>query len=386
MMKPMFRQVEPSVTMGLDAQARALHDVGCDVINLTAGQVDLPMPDGGKEAVLAALKEDKTGYVPAVGSADVKAEVRRRMGWQEGEVLISAGAKPLLYAAVACLSGPGDQVLLPTPCYTSYPEMVRLAGGKPVFVPGEADRDFIVTREALDRRVTECTKAILLNNPVNPTGAVYDREALEQIARVCEKHDLYLIADEVYSSFVYEGAFVSLYAFSSIRDRLILINSASKTFAMAGLRLGYCVAAAPVACAMGAFLSHALGCPCSLSERAALAVLAMDGGYEAEVRKIFRERRDRLCDALSPIDGWAIKKNAGAFYLWLDVRDWEDDVAFCRKLLAQEGVALTPGSAFCCPGYVRLAYTKDVQILLEAAERMKRFVQKNYSRASGVSS
>ena len=384
-MKPLFRQVQPSVTMGLDQQARELAAAGKDVINLTAGQVDLPMPEAGKEAVRKAVAENRTGYVPATGSPQVKTAVRTRMGWVTGEVLISAGAKPLLNAAVACLCGPGDEVLLPAPCYTSYPEMVRLAGAEPVIVRGEPERDFVVSGEAIRQRITNRTKAILLNNPVNPTGAVYGTEALGVIADICTDNDLYLIADEVYDAFVYEEKFVSLYQLPAIWDRLILVNSTSKTFAMAGLRLGYAVAPTPIAKAMGAYLSHALGCPCSLSEQAAFAVLDMDDGYENNLRKAFRDRRDRLYEALSEVDGWIIKKNAGAFYLWLDVSRLDDDVSFCQRLLAREGVALTPGSAFCCPGYVRLAYTKDVSILMEAAERMKRFVRENYSSASGVS-
>ena len=171
-MKPLYRQVQPSVTMGLDQQARALAAAGKDVVNLTAGQVDLPMPEQGKRAVVAALEADRTGYVPATGSADVKAAVRQRMGWEEGEVLISAGAKPLLNAAVACICGPGDEVILPAPCYTSYPEMVRLAGGTPVMVPGDPKHDFIVTGETVEQHITDRTKALLLNHPVNPTGAV----------------------------------------------------------------------------------------------------------------------------------------------------------------------------------------------------------------------
>lgn len=385
-MKPLSRQVRPSVTMGLDQQARTLAAQGRDIINLTAGQVDLPMPEVGKEAVRKALEADKTGYVPAIGSSEVKAAVRARMGWNEGEVLISAGAKPLLNAAVACICGPGDQAILPAPCYTSYPEMVRLAGGEPVVVLGDPDHDFIVSGKAIEADITERTKAILLNNPVNPTGAVYGPDALREIVGVAAKHDLYLIADEVYSSFVYESGFVSLYRFSDVRDRLILVNSASKTFAMAGLRLGYAVAPTPVARAMGAYLSHAMGCPCSLSEQAALAVLATDESYEQANRAVFRDRRDGLFHELSEIDGWDIKKNAGAFYLWINVSKLDDDVAFCRNLLDQEGVALTPGSAFCCPGYVRLAYTRDSAVLLEAAARIRRFVSANYSSSSGVSS
>ena len=381
-MKPICRQVQPSVTMGLDQQARSLAAAGRDIINLTAGQVDMPMPEEGKEGIRKALAENRTGYVPATGSPEVKAAVREHMDWKAGEVLLSAGAKPLLNAAVACLCGPGDEVILPAPCYTSYPEMVRLAGGDPIIVLGDPGNDYIVSGAAIERHITPRTKAVMLNNPVNPTGAVYDRAALEEIVNVCAAHDLYLIADEVYSSFVYEETFVSLYEFPAIRDRLILVNSASKTFAMAGLRLGYAAAPVPVAKAMSAYLSHALGCPCSLSEQATLSVLAMDHSYETTTKAVFRDRRDRLWAALSEIDRWHVKKNAGAFYLWLDVSGWDDDVAFCQKLLDQEGVALTPGSAFCCPGHVRLAYTKDISLLLEAAARLKRFVRDTYSSSS----
>ena len=155
---------------------------------------------------------------------------------------------------------------------------------------------------------------------------------------------------------------------------------------MAGLRLGYAVAPAFVARAMGAYLSHALGCPCSLSEQAALAVLAMDGSYVDAMKTVFRDRRDKLYDALSKIDVWTVKKSRGAFYLWLNVSQLDDDMRFCQKLLDQEGVALTPGRAFCCPGYVRLAYTKDVSILMEAAARLKRFVERSYSNSCTVNS
>lgn len=384
-MKSMYRQIQPSMTMGLDQQARELAAAGKDVINLTAGQVDLPMPETGKEAIRSALDANKTGYVPATGSQALKKAVRERMGWQEGEVLISAGAKPLLNAAIACICGLGDEAILPAPCYTSYPEMVRLSGGSPIVVPGDPMADFLVSEEAIEGHITDRTKALLLNNPVNPTGSVYNHEALRGIIQVCKAHDLYLIADEVYSDFVYDSRFISLYEYPELRERLILVNSASKTYAMAGLRLGYAVASSPVARAMGAYLSHTLGCPCSLSEQAALAVLAMDGSYVDAMKTVFRDRRDKLYDALSKIDVWTVKKSRGAFYLWLNVSQLDDDIRFCQKLLDQEGVALTPGRAFCCPGYVRLAYTKDVSVLMKAAARMKRFVERNYRSSSTVS-
>lgn len=380
-MKPLHRQAAPSVTMGLDQQARELAAAGRDVINLTAGQVDLPMPEEAKAAVRRALIADRTGYVPAVGSPEVRAAVRAKMGWEAGEVLISAGAKPLLNAAIACLCGPGDEVLLPAPCYTSYPEMVRLAGGMPVIVPGDPDNDFRVSAAAFEKCVTDRTKALVLNHPVNPTGAVYGPEALGEIVDLCAANDLYILADEVYHAFVYEGTFTSLYNFPEARERLILVNSASKTFAMAGLRLGYCVAPATVANAMGGYLSHVLGCPGSLSEQAALAALRLDGSYEKALCAVFRERRDRLWAALASISAWTVKKNVGAFYLWLDIHG-ADDVSFCKDLLDGEGVALTPGSAFGCPGYVRLAYTRDMEQLLEAAARMKRFAAGPYSSSS----
>ncbi len=375
-MKPLSRTVSPSATMSLDQEAKALAAAGRDIVNLTAGQVDLPMPAEGKSAVLAALEADRTGYVPAAGSEDLKDAVRKKKGWTEGRILISAGAKPLLNAAAACVCGPQDEVLLPVPCYTSYPEMIRLSGAVPVPVPCPAETGFLALPDALVRCVTPRTKALLLNHPTNPTGAVYPKDALQGIVDFCTAHDLWIIADEVYGAFVYEDEFVSLYDFPEARRRLILVDSASKTYAMAGLRLGYAVAPDDAAQAMAGYLSHALGCPCSLSERAAKAVLSLNDAYASSLREVFRDRHNRMKAALETIPGLRISGSAGAFYLWIDVTGLEkDDVSFCRELLDKEGVALTPGSVFLSPGYVRLAYTMDGRELTEAARRIRRFCE-----------
>ncbi len=373
-MKPLSRIVPPSLTMSLDQEAKRLLAGGRDIINLTAGQADLPMPAEGKAAVRAALEADRTGYVPAAGSADLKEAVRKKKGWTDGSILISAGAKPLLNAAAACVLGAGDEALLPVPCYTSYPEMIRLSGAVPVSVPCRPENGFCVTPDDLSAGLTPRTKALLLNHPTNPTGAVYARDALKGIVDFCIAHDLWLLADEVYGAFVYDGGFTSLYDFPEIRDRLILVDSASKTYAMAGLRLGYAVAPDAAAQAMAGYLSHAIGCPCSLSERAALAVLSVGDPYPAALRDVFHARRDRMRAALSDLPGVRVAGGDGAFYLWLDVTGIDpDDVRFCRRLLTEEGVALTPGSAFLAPGFVRLAYTKDASLLAEAANRIRRF-------------
>lgn len=374
-MKPLSRIVSSSITMSLDKEAREMIAAGRDVINLTAGQVDLPMPEIGKEAVKAALDTDRTGYVPAAGSDDLKEAVRCRTGWNEGDILISAGAKPLLSAAVACICGAGDDVLLPTPCYTSYPEMIRLSGANAVLVPGDPENRFTVSRTALEQAATNRAKAILFNNPVNPTGTVYAKDELAEIVDFCKAHDLYLIADEVYDAFVYDAPFVSLYDFSDASERLILVGSASKSFSMAGLRLGWAVAPEHVAGAMSGYLSHALGCPCSLSERAAKAVLDGDTAYRLQLSEAFLRRRNVLWPMLNGLPGIKTEKSAGAFYFWLDIRETgTDDVVFCRTLLEKEGVALTPGSAFLCPGYVRLAYAKPEPVLSEAMKRLRRFL------------
>ncbi len=373
-MKPLSRVVPPSLTMSLDQNAKRLSAEGRDIINLTAGQVDLPMPPEGKAAILAALEADRTGYVPAAGSADLKEAVRNRKGWTDGSILISAGAKPLLNAAVACVLGAGDEALLPVPCYTSYPEMIRLSGATPVPVPCRPENGFCVTPDDLLAGLTPRTKALILNHPTNPTGAVYSRDTLKGIVDLCIAHDLWILADEVYGAFVYEGVFTSLYDFPEIRDRLILVDSASKTYAMAGLRLGYAVAPDAAAQAMAGYLSHAIGCPCSLSERAALTVLSVGDRYPAALRDVFHARRDRMREALSNLPGIRVEGGSGAFYLWLDVTGIDsDDMRFCRRLLTEQGVALTPGSAFSAPGFVRLAFTKDVSLLSEAANRIRRF-------------
>lgn len=376
-MKPLSREIGFSVTMRLDSEARRLAAAGADIINLTAGQVDLPMPEVGKEAAAAALREDRTGYVPAAGSADLLEAVRLKMGWNEGSIIVSSGAKPLLSAAFACVCGPGDEVLLPTPCYTSYPEMIGFAGSTPEFVPCSEANGFVLTPEDLEKRVSPRTKALLLNNPVNPTGVVYSCEVLRAVADFCAANDIWIIADEVYDRFVYDGNFVSLYEFEDVRERLILVNSASKSYAMAGLRLGYAVVPDAARGAIAAFLSQMTGCPCSISERAAMAVLAFGDEYSDDLRRTFRKRRDLLISELADIRSISVAKSSGAFYLWINIDNCfpDNDVSFCRDLLLSKGVALTPGSAFLCPGYVRLAYTQDEPRLLEAARRLRNFVQ-----------
>ena len=362
--------------MSLDRQAKELIAAGRDVINLTAGQVDLPMPQSAKTAVARAADADCTGYIPATGSKDAVAAVREKTGWNDGTVLISAGAKPLLSAALACVCGPGDEVLLPVPCYTSYPEMIRLAGADPVTVAGDPNNRFAVSVEALSRRITPRTKALLLNNPVNPTGTVLRKDELAAIAAFVIENDLWLIADEVYDDFVYDEPFVSLYSIADAHARLILVNSVSKSYAMAGLRLGFAVMPDVVGAAVAGYLSHMFGCPCSLSERAAVETLQKDGAFSRTLCKEFRQRRDALYPLLASLPAIRVEKSAGAFYFWLDVRGTGmDDTAFCRALLEREGVALTPGSAFLVPGYVRFAYTKPFSQLSDAAGRIARFLK-----------
>lgn len=379
-MKALHLVLPASLTMALDAKVKQMIADGNPIINLTAGQVDVPMPEAGKAAIISALNENKTGYIPATGSPALQQAIRSSMFWQQGRVLVSAGAKPLVSAAIQVICKANDRVLLPTPCYTSFPPMIAAAGAESVFVPGQFENGFKVTAAELWAATTPSTKAILLNNPVNPTGSVYSRAELQAIADFAMEKDLYVIADEVYSSFVYNDSFCSLYDFPQIRDRLVVVNSTSKTFAMAGLRIGYCVAPEPIGAAMAGYLSHTLGCPCSLSEAAALAVLHEEKTYVQDLQRIFSSRKKAVLSALSKIDGIRFAEPDGAFYVWIDIAaSGMDDMRFCSELLASQKVALTPGSAFQCPGYVRLAYTKEEETLLEAISRLGRFIQSKSS-------
>ena len=386
--------VHASTTMAIDSLFKQMKAEGQDVIGFAAGEPDFPTPDHIKEAAIQAIRENYTRYTPASGALDLKQAVCARIRADCGEgadytpdqVVISSGAKHILYLALRVLLDPGDEVIIPTPGYVSYFELVRMAGGVPVAVTATEKTGFKISADQLKSAVTPKTKAVILNSPSNPTGAVYDAKALKALAQVCVENDFYMISDEIYYSLVYDGqAFASMASLGQeVRDRLILVNGVSKAYAMTGWRIGYALAPKAVAKAMSNYVSHSTGSPCAVSQKAALAGLTASQEGVTEMREAFQSRRDYMVERINAMEGVSCIRPEGAFYVMMNIQkllgrtiggtliETADD--FASAFLKQGLVAVTPGTGFGAPGYIRWSYAASMENIREGMDRLERFL------------
>ena len=275
------RSVRASTTMSIDSMSKQMKAEGHDVLSFAVGEPDFPTPDHIKAAGCRAIEENMTRYTPASGTAELKRAICQRMREDLGitytaeQVVISSGAKHILYLALRALVDPGDEIILPTPGYVSYYELIKMVGGVPVTLPTTEEEDFKLVAERLERAITPKTKALILNSPCNPTGMVYNRDQLMALAKVCVEKDIYIISDEIYYSLTYDGkAFVSLASLGEdIKERLILVNGVSKSYAMTGWRIGYALTRADIAQVMSSYVSHSTGSPNAIAQWAAVTAL-----------------------------------------------------------------------------------------------------------------
>lgn len=394
-------QVPPSATAALDAQAKALIAQGVDVINLTSGEPAFPTVEPAGQAALDVIATDFTRYTPAAGIPELRtatADFINRHGttYEPGQVVITAGAKQALHYAFTTLIEPGDEILIPAPYWVSYPHLAALAGGTLVPVQPAPGAGLKVTADQLRAAVTDHTRVLLLNNPANPSGVVYDRTELAALVQVAIDHDLAIISDEICDHWVFgEAAHVSVAALSpEAAERTIMVGGVSKTFAMTGWRIGWVAAPAPVAAAITAIQSHTASAPSSISQKAALGALTAELAPELERRR--RELDDRrltTIKALAGIPGIKVDGDpAGAFFLLADVsgtygrtsadRAITSAADFAELLLAEANVAVVPGADFAAPHHARISYTVPPDRLAEALTRIAAFVE-GLGRASG---
>lgn len=351
-----------------------------------AGEPDFPTPEHIVEAACKAAAKGETRYTPVSGIPKLREAVAASLAVEPNQVVVSCGAKHSLYNTFQVLLDPGDEVLIPIPYWVSYPEQVALAGGKSVFVePGE---DLLVTPESLEKAVTPKTKGLVLNSPSNPTGAVYSAEQLAAIGEFAEKHDLFIISDEIYQSLTYDGlkAQSLITLLPQLRDRTIVIDGVSKKYAMTGWRIGWAVAPSEVAKAMGSLQSHSTSNPTSFAQWGALA--ALEGSQDAveEMRREFEARRDLICSLADQIPGLSYYRPQGAFYLFVDISALlgkryqgttiDSGDTFASLLLEQAAVALVPGSGFGMPNCLRLSYATSREQIQKGLSRIKEFVNK----------
>lgn len=379
--------------MAMDALAKQMKADGIDVVGFGAGEPDFNTPDHIKAAADRAIAGNVTRYTPASGTVALKEAVCKRMredcglDYRPSQVVISSGAKHCIYIALRALVNPGDEVILPAPFWVSYLEMVKMVGGVPVVVTAEESNRFKMTAEQLSAAITPRTKALILNNPCNPTGMMYDREELAAIARVCVEKDIYVISDEVYYGLVYDGGkFESFAALGEdVKERTILVNGVSKSYAMTGWRIGYLLASERIAKVMANYLSNSTGSPSSVSQAASVAALTGPQDCVAEMRRSFEERRDYIVGRVNAMEGVSCLRPEGAFYIMMNVEkqigrticgeviNSSDD--FASALLKHGLVAAVPGTGFGAPNFVRWSYAVSMDNIKKGMDRLEEFLK-----------
>lgn len=386
------RGVRASTTMAIDSLYKQMKTEGQDVIGFAAGEPDFNTPDHIKEAAYQAIRDNFTRYTPASGMVELKQAACDRMkadcgvDYTPAQVVIASGAKHMVYLALRALVNPGDEVILPTPAWVSYYELIRIVGGIPVMLPASEEEDFKITPEKLEQAITTQTKAIILNNPSNPTGMVYDAAQLRALADVCVRHDLYIIADEIYYGLLYDGkTFTSIASLGEeVKRRTILVNGVSKSYAMTGWRIGYAMAEPEIAKLMADYVSHSTGSPCSISQKAAMAGLTASQEEVYTMREAFQARRDYMVERMNRIPGVSCIRPEGAFYVMMNIQKLigrtlggvtiRDDNDFATAFLKQGLVAVVPGEGFGAPGFVRWSYATSMENIKEGLDRLDRFL------------
>ena len=387
------QNIAASLTVAIDTLAKQMIADGKDVVSLGAGEPDFPTPEPIREAAIKAINEGKTRYTAPVGILDVRKAVCEKLERENGlhyapeQIIMTSGAKHAVFNALAALINPGDEVIIPAPYWVTYPELVKWLGGTPVFVQGSREQDFKITADQLRAACTEKTKAILINNPCNPTGSVYSRQELESLAKVIVEKDRYCISDEVYEYFVYNGSFVSAASLDGMPERTIVINGFSKSYCMTGWRIGYDAAPAPIAKIIGKIQGQAVHHPSNVAQYAALGALQMGNASAIAMREVFQKRRDYMVRRTSEILTVPAKVPDGAFYLFAPVQEFygkktpagkaiTNSVELCQHLLESEGLAIVPGAAFGDDTCVRFSYAASDKTLEDACDRFIRGLQK----------
>ncbi len=383
---------QASTTMAIDAMFKQMKADGMDVVGFGAGEPDCDTPEHIKDAAIAAIHANKTRYTPPAGILELRRAACARLKADCGleyaptQLVAASGAKHSVYIALRALVNPGDEVILPAPFWVSYYEIIKMVGGVPVVVYTSEEERFKLTPEKLAAAVTPKTKALIFNNPSNPTGMVYSREEMEAIAEVCVREEVYVVADEIYYGLIYDGrVFTSFAALGpKAKDLTILINGVSKSYSMTGWRIGYAAASEEISRVMSNYLSHSTSAPSSISQWAAVEALTGPQDGIAEMREAFEGRRDYLVQRINDIPGVSCLKPEGAFYVMMNLNQLlgksiggvpiqhADD--FARAFLEQGLVAVVPCTGFGAYNFVRWSYATSMENIKEGMDRLERFL------------
>ncbi len=385
--------VAPSATLAVDSLAKKLIAEGKDVVGFGAGEPDFDTPDNIKQAAITAINNGRTKYTPPSGDINLRKACAYRLkedfdlDYDFSQIVIGSGAKLCLSTALAVLVNPNDEVIIPTPYWVSYYEMVRLVSGIPVFVEAKESANFKITAEQLEAAITEKSKVFMLNNPSNPTGMLYSKEELKALCDVCVKHDLYIIADEIYYCLVYDDKkFTSVASLGEeVKERTVIINGVSKAYAMTGWRIGFAAANPEIAKVMGNVISHSASAPSTISQDAATEALCGSQQSVYDMKKVFEERRNYLVKRINSIDGVSCICPDGAFYVMMNLEKLfgktiggmqinnADDFAYA--FLSEALVAVVPCTALGTSSFVRFTYATSMENIEKGMDRLEKFLK-----------
>lgn len=382
------REVSPSATLQITAAANRMVKEGKDVVAFGAGEPDFDTPDLIKQEAIKAIQAGFTKYTPTSGIVELKDAISKKLKkennleYPASSIIVSCGAKHSLYNTIQVLVDKGEEVLIPVPYWVSYPEMVKLAGGKPVFVQTKASEDFKINSKTLAKYLTKKTKILIVNSPSNPCGVVYRRAELTELADFCVKNNIYCISDEIYEKIIFDGIQqTSIASFSDkIKKLTITVNGFSKSFSMTGWRLGYLAAEPEIVSAISNLQDHSTSNPTSFVQKAALAAFSLDESFFQEIRKKFQERRDYITSRLDVPNlkkYLGYKKPEGAFYIFCDISKTKmGSFAFAKRLLEEAQVALIPGEPFGCDDYVRISFATSLEKIKKGFDRIEEWLSK----------
>ena len=382
------KAVAPSQTLAMSQKSQELKALGVDVINLSVGEPDFNTPAHIKAAAVKAIEDNFTFYTPVPGYMSLRKAIATKLKEENGvdfapeQIIVSGGAKQSLCNVILSVINPGDEVVIPTPAWVSYVEMVNLAEGKSVLVPASIEQDFKVTPAQLEAAITPRTRMVMFNSPSNPTGSVYTRDELQALVDVLAKYpDVLILSDEIYEHINFTGSFTSMASFPEIADRVCIVNGVSKAYAMTGWRIGFLAAPLWLAKATSKLQSQYTSGASSIAQKAAEAAYTGSQECVEDMRKAFERRRDLVVGLARAIPGLKVNEPQGAFYLFPEVSSYfgkrygdnviENDTDLAMYLLEVGHVATVAGSAFCSPGYIRLSYATADEVIVEAMERIK---------------
>ena len=382
------REVSPSATLQITAAANRMVKEGKDVVAFGAGEPDFDTPDLIKQEAIKAIQAGFTKYTPTSGIVELKDAISKKLKkennleYPSSSIIVSCGAKHSLYNAIQVLVDKSEEVLIPMPYWVSYPEMVKLAGGKPVFVQTKASEDFKINIKTLAKYLTKKTKILIVNSPSNPCGVVYRRAELAELADFCVKNNIYCISDEIYEKIIFDGIQqTSMASFSDkIKKMTITVNGFSKSFSMTGWRLGYLAAEPEIVGAISNLQDHSTSNPTSFVQKAALAAFSLDESFFQAIRQKFQERRDYITsrlDAPNLKKYIGYKKPEGAFYIFCDISKTKmSSFTFAKRLLEEAQVALIPGGPFGCDDYVRISFATSLEKIKKGFDRIEEWLFK----------